>query len=162
MLKLAVGVILGSSVALGACSSGPRTPDEFRVVRKAPLTVPPEYNLRPPAPGEARPQELYPDAEARVAVFGRDLGADASPGERALVAAAGGDATDRTIRASVDFDSSQSMKKTESFADSVLNYGDEVSADDAAVAAEQAAAEEVTGGGDVMIRRRTSSKLPGL
>lgn len=162
MLKIAVGAILGSTMVLGACSSGPRTPDEFRVVRKAPLTVPPEYNLRPPSPGEARPPELYPDADARVAVFGRDLGADASAGEKALVAAAGADTTDRMIRAAVDFDSSQSLKKSDSFSDAVLNYGEKETGDDAAVAAEQAVAEEVTGGGDVLIRRKSSSKLPGL
>lgn len=162
MLKIVAGAVLGSTVALAGCSSGPRTPDEFRVVRKAPLTVPPEYNLRPPGPGEARPQELYPDADARVALFGRDLGANASEGEKALIEAAGAAATDRMIRAAVDFDSSQSLKKSESFANSVLTYGEERQAGDDAVAAEQAAAEEVTGGGEVLIRRKSSSKLPGL
>lgn len=161
-MKLAIGVSLVALASLGACSSGPRTPDEFRVVRKAPLTVPPEYNLRPPSPGEARPQELNPDAEARMYVFGRDLGANASAGERALVELAGAAATDRLVRAAVDFDSSQSLKKTESFADAVLNYGTEGQQDQGNVAAEQAAAEEVTGGGDVLIRRRASAKLPGL
>lgn len=162
MLKLAAGVLLASSVLVGACSSGPRTPDEFRVVRKAPLTVPPEYNLRPPAPGEAIPQELSPDAERQMSVFGRDLGASASAGERALVEAAGAAATDRSVRAAVDFESSQSLKKNESFADAVLNYGADGGETAEQAAAEQAAAEEVTGGGDVMIRRRTSTKLPGL
>ena len=32
------------------------THDEFRVVTKAPLTIPPDYSLRPPSPGEPRPQ----------------------------------------------------------------------------------------------------------
>lgn len=162
MLKVATGALLVSSMLVAACSSGPRTPDEFRVVRKAPLTVPPEYNLRPPGTGEAIPQELSPDAERRMSVFGRDLGANASPGERALVDAAGASATERTIRAAVDFESSQSLKKNEAFADSVLNYGSEEGATAEQAAAEQAAAEEVTGGGDVMIRRRAASKLPGL
>jgi len=31
--------------------------DEFAVVTKAPLIMPPDYNLRPPRPGAARPQE---------------------------------------------------------------------------------------------------------
>ena len=44
------------------------------MVRKAPLTVPPEYNLRPPTPGSSRPQELSTESQARVAVFGLDVG----------------------------------------------------------------------------------------
>jgi len=170
MYKFAAGIVCVATLGLaGACSSGPRTPDEFRVVRKAPLTVPPEYSLRPPAPGEARPQELAPDAEARVAVFGRDFGAEASAGEQALVAKAGGDAVDRSIRASVDYDSSQSLKKSQSFADSVLSFGGnrsdtvvDAAAEAERLRSEQDAAQEVTGGGDVMIRRKSSSKLPGL
>ena len=34
-----------------------RSPDEFQVVSNAPLSMPPDYNLRPPTPGAARPQE---------------------------------------------------------------------------------------------------------
>ena len=30
---------------------GSNSPDEFRVVKKAPLVVPPEYSLRPPEGG---------------------------------------------------------------------------------------------------------------
>ena len=32
-------------------------PDEFAVESRAPLTIPPDFNLRPPEPGAARPQE---------------------------------------------------------------------------------------------------------
>ena len=59
---MVLGAALAGSAILAGCSSngsggGSNAPDEFRVVRKAPLTIPPDYNLRPPAPGEARPQE---------------------------------------------------------------------------------------------------------
>jgi hypothetical protein len=166
---LGVAVVL-SALAAAACSSGPRTPDEFRVVRKAPLTVPPEYNLRPPTPGSARPQELAPDQQARVAVFGADLGADASEGEKAFIAAAGADATDRSVRAQVDFDSAQILRKNRGFADAILNFGrsgpNEPVIDAAAEAerlkAEEESLKEVTGGGTVLIRRKNTSKLPGL
>ncbi|HEY7799298.1 MAG TPA: DUF3035 domain-containing protein [Hyphomonadaceae bacterium] len=167
-----LGVAAVALAALGAtaCSSGPRTPDEFRVVRKAPLTVPPEYNLRPPTPGSARPQELAPDQQARVAVFGSDIGRDASEGEKAFIAAAGADATDRSVRAQVDFDNAQILRKNRSFADAILNFGrsgsDEVVVDAAAEAerlkAEEESLKEVTGGGTVLIRRKNTSKLPGL
>src|ERR1700754_2865853 len=103
-----------SLLALAAVTAGcvaSRTPDEFRVVRRAPRTVPPDYTLRPPAPGEARPQELLPDAQARVAVFGQELGANATQGEQLFVKAAGAGATHRSIRNQVDYDSAQILRK---------------------------------------------------
>jgi DUF3035 family protein len=35
----------------------PTPPDEFAVEARAPLTIPPDFDLRPPAPGKPRPQE---------------------------------------------------------------------------------------------------------
>lgn len=170
-IKLAIGG-LAALAALGAtaCNSGPRTPDEFRVMRKAPLTVPPEYNLRPPTPGSARPQELSPDVQARVAVFGADIGAEASEGEKAFIAAAGGGAIDRSVRAQVDFDSAQVIRKNRSFADAILNFGRsrtegqpiDAAAEQERLRSEEESLQEVTGGGEVLIRRKNTSKLPGL
>lgn len=145
------------------------TPDEFRVVRKAPLTVPPEYNLRPPSPGSARPQELSPETQARVAVFGVDFGQAASEGEKLFIKQAGGDAIDRTVRNQVDFDNAQILRKNRSFADAILNWGgapSEPVLDPAAEAERIKAAEEankdVIGAGKVIIQPKHTSKLPGL
>ena len=51
-----------AAIGLAGCQSTQKAlgmskvvPDEFRVVSKAPLAVPPDYALRPPAPGEPRP-----------------------------------------------------------------------------------------------------------
>jgi hypothetical protein len=163
--------VIAVLAAIGAagCASGANSPDEFRVVRKAPLTVPPDYRLRPPAPGESRPQELLPDAQARVAIFGTDLGKGASDGEKLFIAKAGGDATDRQIRNQVDFDSAQILRKNRGFADTILNFGKKPSEPviDAAAEAErlrteQEAVKDVTGGGSVLIRQKATSKLPGL
>lgn len=172
MKRLSIfGLAIASVAMTAACStSGPRTPDEFRVVRKAPLTVPPEFGLRPPAPGQSRPQELATDVQARMAVFGTDLGVEATEGERQLVRAFGGEATDRTVRAAVDYDTAQVVRKNRSFADAILNFGRGSSSEpvvDAAAEAERLRAEqeelaEVTGGGTVLIRRKNSNKLPGL
>jgi len=64
-----------AAVGLAGCTSTKKAlgmskvvPDEFRVVSKAPLAVPPDYALRPPAPGEPRPQELQPESAARAAL----------------------------------------------------------------------------------------------
>ncbi len=158
-------VAVGSTAACSTASG----PNEFLVLSKPPLTVPPEYNLRPPAPGQARPQELSPEAQARVAVFGVDFGATASDGEKLFVRAAGGDAVDRTVRAQVDFDNAQTLRKNRGFADMVLNFGGtqrEPLIDPAAEAerlrVEAAAVKDITGGGDVVIQPKQTSKLPGL
>src|SRR5262245_63234711 len=78
------------------------SPDEFRVVTQAPLTLPPDYSLRPPRPGEPRPQESSAGDDARATLFGQDTAAQASGGERQLVSDAGATSTDPTIRDTID------------------------------------------------------------
>lgn len=158
-----------AAVGLSACASGNSTPDEFRVIRKAPLTVPPDYNLRPPAPGSSRPQELASDQAARAAVFGVDIGRTATEGERLLIRSAGGEAVESNIRSEIDYDSAQILRKPRSFTDTILNFGKgggEAVLDPAAeaerVAAQKAGDDDATGGGKVLIRRKAASKLPGL
>ena len=51
------------------------TPDEFAVELRAPLTMPPDFNLRPPQPGAPRPQEKSSDQQARQTIE------QAGPGE---------------------------------------------------------------------------------
>jgi hypothetical protein len=55
---------VAAGLLLSACSNWkqtlgiePTSPDEFAVESRAPLTVPPDFNLRPPEPGATRPQE---------------------------------------------------------------------------------------------------------
>src|SRR5690349_24393617 len=117
-----LGLAAVAAVSVAGCGSL-ATPDEFRVVRKAPLTVPPEFNLRPPAPGSSRPQELSTETQARVAVFGVDTARDASEGEKAFIRAAGGDAVDRSVRSAVDYDNAQILRKSRNFTDAILNFG---------------------------------------
>jgi len=56
-----------------------RAPDEFAVVRRAPLIVPPDYDLRPPDPGAPRPNIGTTSDQARVALTGNQ----AEPGPAA-------------------------------------------------------------------------------
>ena len=96
--RVIVATALIGAVGLAGCTSTRKAlgmtkvvPDEFRVVSKAPLVVPPDYSLRPPAPGEPRPQELQPESAARTALLGKREAADRTPGEQMLVAKAGGE-----------------------------------------------------------------------
>ena len=170
-------LILAGSAAIGlsACNTirnsigvSKVTPDEFRVVSIAPLTVPPDYALRPPRPGDPRPQELRPDGQARAAVFGQDVGAQATAGERALVARAGADAVDPAIRAQVDLEGAALVRKPEGFADSVINYQGAGQPAAGQTEEERLAAAETarraTGGAAVTIESREGdrTKLPGL
>ena len=50
-------------------------PDEFAVESRAPLEMPPDFDLRPPQPGAPRPQEKSSDKLARQVIE------DAGPGE---------------------------------------------------------------------------------
>lgn len=154
------------SRAVGAAKT---SPDEFRVVTQAPLTLPPDYSLRPPRPGEPRPQELAPDAEAHAALFGQDVAANASQGERVLVAQAGAEAVDPNIRDTVDFEAQGLVRRDQGFVNRIINFsgsGAPATPLDAAAEAqrleEQESIRRVTGGGTVVIQRdRGGFKLPG-
>ena len=101
------------AAGLSACESTQETlgltkeaPDEFKVVKRAPLEMPPSYSLRPPSPGAARPQEQATIEEARQTVFG---GEDETAQERLpttsegmLLRQAGAGNADPNIRAKVD------------------------------------------------------------
>src|SRR3546814_9072603 len=94
-----------AAVGLAGCQSTRKalgmnkvTPDEFRVVTKAPLVVPPDYALRPPAPGQPRPQELQPESAARNALLGQRDAEARSPGEKLLAEKAGAEKADPLIR----------------------------------------------------------------
>lgn len=182
--RVIVATALLAATGLSACTStrdalgmSKVTPDEFRVVSKAPLVVPPDYALRPPAPGEPRPQELQPESAARNALLGAREGQARSEGEKLLVTKAGADKADPLIRYVVDDESGDLAHKEKSFADQVMFWrGDDAStpatsaaASDNVAAPVDAAAEEarikaLTGGGEVVISRQGSSriKLPGL
>lgn len=86
-------------LVLGACSNVKKTlgmerntPDEFSVVERAPLTVPPNFDLMPPQPGAPSPQEGSTAATAQDLILGSQQAAPAastgSAAEGALVSQA--------------------------------------------------------------------------
>lgn len=76
-MKRLLPLMLLGLLGLSACDSTrevlgltKRQPDEFRVVTRAPLSLPPDYSLRAPTPGAPRPQEGTSKDQAQAAVFG--------------------------------------------------------------------------------------------
>jgi hypothetical protein len=116
---LAAGLVL----ALGGCEDTRKVlgmdknpPDEFRIVSRPPLTIPPDYSLRPPQPGAARPQTDNPRDTARSALLeaGGVRGANAgittggSEGETSMVQrVAAGSRVDPSIRQTLERETAQ-------------------------------------------------------
>ena len=71
-------------------------PDALAVGRAAPLVIPPDFALRPPAPGTPRPQEADSSTQALQALFGG--AAPRSASESSAVAQAGGTRAQAGIR----------------------------------------------------------------
>jgi hypothetical protein len=100
-------------------------PDEFAVVSRAPLAIPPDFALRPPRFGAQRPQEVAPTDQARQTVFrAGDQQAALPPaaetrsvGETALLHDAGAGSSPADIRKLVDSEAQDSGEMSDSFVD---------------------------------------------
>lgn len=85
-----------------------QVPDEFAVVKNAPLTLPPDYELRPPRPGAPRPQARKPEQDAKEAITGKQAKngsvqkSDLTRGESSLLTKAGAEKADPDIREDID------------------------------------------------------------
>jgi hypothetical protein len=121
--------VLAALIPLAGCGSDlSRTigltrdaPDEFTVTTRAPLSMPPDYTLRPPTPGASRPQELSERQQAEAALAPQVALAPAggtSPGQEALVSAAG-PAAPNDIRNKVDSEA-QLDQPGRSFSDTLM------------------------------------------
>jgi len=111
MRKISTLILLSATTAmLAACGGGGgimgrERPDEFAVQRQAPLVVPPDFNLVPPAAGAPRPTDGATSTQALDALFGGpaprsgiessaiDKAGTADPGIRSSV----GDARTNTV-----------------------------------------------------------------
>ncbi len=102
------------------------SPDEFTVVSRAPLTMPPSLARLPePRPGAARPQDSTSAAVAAASVFGGSSRATAAggvtAGESALLAQAGAKSgIEPGIRNKVDQETTQLVVADKSWIDSLL------------------------------------------
>jgi hypothetical protein len=173
---LASAAVLVAAVAVTGCSSVRRavgadkvTPDEFRVVTKAPLVVPPEYNLRPPRPGEPRPEDLIPADQANASQYSGYESTFASEAEQLLVQKLSSGAADPTIRVQIDAENGV-VQKRRGFANRILFWQDGDVADEAEPS-RRAAEDEIerraalgvaaTGEGEE-VRIEGRGKLPGM
>lgn len=132
--SLNASLLLGCSVLLLAgCSTDKMSrtfgltrdaPDEFTVTTRAPLSMPPDYNLRPPVPGAPRPQEQSERQQAEEALVPQTAlnapDAGTSPGQAALLQESGPPAP-ADIRRKIDIDANRASAD-EGFVDKLLYW----------------------------------------
>ncbi len=108
-------VMTGAAISMSACEStrkqfdfSKKAPDEFAVVKRAPLEMPPDFSIQAPKPGAARPQELSATDMAKEAVLGEATikktakDNNVSQGEAVLLQKTGGANASPAIRDAVD------------------------------------------------------------
>lgn len=129
---LAASVAVVAAIALSGCTDARRAlgfekapPDEFQVVERAPLSMPPEFSLRPPAPGAVRPQEGNTRDQARQALAGRTTGTPVSAqgrstGDVALLKKAGAEQIQPDIRVLVNKETQSIAEMDKSFTDKLV------------------------------------------
>lgn len=134
MTKYTLLIPITLCLALGACSSAKETlgltkksPDEFKVLKRAPLALPPDYALRPPRPGAARPQEQNTSQLAAQTIFGftvPDAPSGSNSGETLLQKAGAGQANPN-IRNELDtkVEELNETSKKKSVAERLLGIG---------------------------------------
>jgi DUF3035 family protein len=123
-----------SALALAGCGGGDANvkeklglkvaaPDEFSVVTRAPLSVPPDYTLRPPRPGADRPMEISVREQTKKTVFG----VSDTPAPQATAGSSseflnklGADQRDPAIRESLNSEMVQLDKKDQPAAEKLL------------------------------------------
>jgi hypothetical protein len=95
MRKLLAIAVIGSATLLSGCGSTGLLkrdrPDEFAVQRQAPLVIPPDFALTPPAPGAPRPSDRSTSQQTQDALFGPSAPrseVESAAGNRAGTAAA--------------------------------------------------------------------------
>jgi len=172
----ALVVVLAAATTLSGCSSARRAlgydkapPDEFAVVARAPLAQPPDYNLRPPAPGAARPQEGTSTDQARAALTpGKTVPAaltGVTKGEQVVLSKAGADRSTPGIRGIVNEETTRMVEADDRFIDKLMFWQDKVQpgdivnpgAESKRLKDNAAAGKPATEGQTIVIDRKSSS-----
>jgi hypothetical protein len=178
----------GRGTVQDALGMGKRSPDEFAVVSRAPLILPPDYGLRPPGSGEARPGISTPGERAQASLTGQaspaPAGADqevvsaafdersevASSGERALIAQATTAPVDPDIRRRIAEENMQLAQVEQELFTRLVKWREPQSlgtvvdpvAETARIRANRAEGKPLTEGDSPVITQRRQSVLQGF
>jgi hypothetical protein len=154
-------LMIASLMALSACGGASEfrkqlgvnkaAPDEFAVLRRAPLEVPPPYGadaLPLPTPGAPRPQEKPTDQAARQALTGVQdhkarLPQTMSAAEKTFLLKSGTDQADPNVRDVIDSETAALHDINKPVAERLFNYGGDASVPSATVVDAKAEAQRI-------------------
>ena len=131
--------LLAAMALLGGCesarkvfSSDKSAPDEFAVYSRPPLSLPPEYKLRPPIPGSSRPQGETAKYLAEKAILGGKIRSarkmkpvKGSIGVRALLRDTGALTASADIRSIINEETSILAERDQAFVDKLIFWVDD-------------------------------------
>lgn len=127
LVGIAAVSLTGCDTIRNAAGMEKSAPDEFAVLTKAPLVIPPDYNLRPPRPGAVPTNQVEPTDAAQQTLFGNDPATIAaqlpnsySESEKMLLANAGIQNADPQIRQHLQSDNKAMVGTDDSFTNDVL------------------------------------------
>ncbi len=133
LLGLSVVILTGCEQARQALGQTKQSPDEFAVFSRAPLSLPPDYALRPPRPGAERPQKVNPRDRLRQAIAAsggprtaakQPAPTGLSPGEAAVLKSAGALNTDPLIRGIINRESTLLAAESRTLTDKIVFWRD--------------------------------------
>ena len=131
-LASAAALVSGCDSARKAFSSDKTAPDEFAVYSRPPLSLPPEYKLRPPTPGVVLQRGEAATTLAKRAIISQavrrlanPLPAKGSPGILALLRDTGGLTSTPDIRTIINEETSILSSQDQRFVDKLIFWVDD-------------------------------------
>ncbi len=133
---VAFAALYGCDTVKSIAGMQKQVPDEFEVVTRAPLSLPPDFGLRSPEPGAERPQDVKPRDEARTILLRNSSSGDQtkiqeavksgrfSAGEAAILARAGAVNVDPGIRQTINSESSALADESNTITSKLLFWQD--------------------------------------
>ena len=179
---LAFSLLATVVVVLSACESAKKVisrskeaPDEFVVYQRPPLSLPPEFSLRPPNSGSSGPQAITPSDQARAALLQRQASVNTKPvsdptlsdGLNALMQKTGAAQADPSIREVVNAETTLLSKEDQRLADKMIFWVDDKPFEGTVVDAEkeqqrirenQALGQPITEGETPQVKKKRATK----
>lgn len=125
LVLILIGTVLSACSVRESLGLGRSPPDEFAVVDRPPLSMPPDFGLRPPVPGAVRPQEVDPGVHASSSLFGgaekpTEARGTVSAAEKALLEQTGADKASPDVRSTINNEATGKMDVSPHLVDELL------------------------------------------